>query len=91
MVVDAVSGQTRTRSTEAPRVDRWAALAAVEEMLSGAERRFGSSGDGVLLDRYALEAVIDLLNSPARVTEFFPELSPRTVCDRVDAGAVRNR
>jgi hypothetical protein len=72
-------------------MDRWAALTVVEETLSATERRFGSTVDGTLLDRYALEAVIELLNSPARVTEFFADLAMRTVGDRFAAGADRGR
>jgi hypothetical protein len=87
MVIITGSGNTQTRSAEAPQIDRWIALTAVEETLSAAERRFGSTVDGTLLDRYALEAVIDLLNSPSRITEFFPELALRKVHDRVDTGA----
>jgi hypothetical protein len=87
MVVVTGSGNARVRSTEAPEVDRWVALTAVEETLSATERRFGSTVDGPLLDRYALEAVIDLLNTPARVTDFFSDLAMRDVHDRIDAGA----
>jgi hypothetical protein len=65
--------------------DRWIALTVVDETLSAAERRFGAAADGQLLDRYALEAAIDLLSSPTRIIDFIPDLALRRVSDRVAA------
>jgi hypothetical protein len=76
----------RARSAEASRADRWLALAGGEETRSDVERAFGSIVDATVLDRYALEAAIELLNTPARVIDFFSDLTMRERHDRVVAG-----
>jgi hypothetical protein len=73
-----------------PARDKWVTLWVMDETLSTAERSFGRTVEGRLLDRYALEAAIHLLSSPARVIDFMPELAVRRVRDRVAAeGAAR--
>jgi hypothetical protein len=62
--------------------DRWLALSVVEVALSGTERAFGRTVDGRLLDRYALEAAIELLSAPARVTYAGPDSAARRAGDR---------
>jgi hypothetical protein len=70
--------------------DKWISLWVMDETLSPAERSFGQTPEGRLLDRYALEAAIHLLSSPARITDHMPELAVRRVRDRVAAeGAAR--
>ena len=59
--------------------------------LSAAERRFGTVVEGQLLDRYALEAAIDLLSAPTRLVDFVPDLALRQVRDRVVAGTGSGR
>jgi hypothetical protein len=60
-------------------IDRDLAFALVAESMTETERAFGSASDGGMLERYALEAVIDLLSRPARVRDFLPELVVREV------------
>ena len=89
MKVESRSGASELRGS-APS-DRWVVLSVVGDTLSAAERRFGKVVEGQLLDRYALEAAIDLLSSPSRVVEFMPEPAVRQVHDRVTAGGGINR
>jgi hypothetical protein len=56
-------------------VDRDLAFSLVAETMAEAERAFGQKTDGALLERYALEAAIDLLSRPAKVHDFLPELA----------------
>jgi hypothetical protein len=60
-------------------VDRELAFALVAESVSEADRTFGHATDGRLLERYALEAAIDLLSRPAKVLDFMPALAVREV------------
>lgn len=60
-------------------VDRELAFALVAESVSEADRAFGHTTDGRLLERYALEAAIDLLSRPAKVLDFMPALAVREV------------
>jgi hypothetical protein len=60
-------------------VDRELAFALVGETMSEAERAFGNKSNGALLERYALEAAIDLLSRPAKVLDFLPALALREV------------
>jgi hypothetical protein len=89
MKVESRSGVSDMRA--AVPSDRWVALSVVDETLSAAERRFGRMVEGQLLDRYALEAAIDLLSSPARIVDFIPDLAVRRVRDRVAAGVGTGR
>jgi hypothetical protein len=66
-----------TEFVETMGVDGELAFALVAETMSHAERTFGSPTHGRLLDRYALEAAIELLSRPARVVDFVPD---PTVC-----------
>ena len=77
--------------TASPHTDRWIALSVVDETLSAAERRFGTAVEGQLLDRYALEAAIELLSSPARIVDYIPDLALRRVGDLVAAGTEHDR
>ncbi len=83
------SGVSEPRTAVAS--DRWVALSVVDETLSAAERRFGRVVEGQLLDRFALEAAIDLLSSPARIVDFIPDLAVRQVQDRLAAGVGTGR
>ena len=67
------SGVADNRAGASLPSDRWVVLSVVDETLSAAERRFGTVVEGQLLDRYALEAAIELLSSPTRVAEFLPD------------------
>jgi hypothetical protein len=89
MKFESRSGVSDPRAAAAS--DRWVALSVVDETLSAAERRFGKMIEGQLLDRYALEAAIDLLSSPSRIVEFIPDLAVRQVQDRVAAGVGTSR
>jgi hypothetical protein len=89
MKVESRSGVSDLRAAVGS--DRWVALSVVDETLSAAERRFGRVVEGQLLDRFALEAAIDLLSSPSRIVEFIPDLAVRQVQDRVAAGVGTNR
>jgi hypothetical protein len=89
MKIESRSGGSDPRA--AVTSDRWVALSIVDETLSKAERRFGKAVEGQLLDRYALEAAIDLLSSPLRIVEFIPDPAVRQVQDRVAAGVGTNR
>lgn len=57
-------------------------------VLDRAERAFAARTDGTLLERYALEAAIDVLSTPdARVYNYLPELAMREVRDALDRNA----
>lgn len=56
-------------------LDRDVAFGLIAETMSHAERAFGSTTHGHLLERYALEAATDLLSRPATVLDFAPELA----------------
>jgi hypothetical protein len=88
MKVESRAGVSEMRATPS---DRWVALSVVDETLSAAERRFGRKVEGQLLDRYALEAAIELLSSPARIVDFIPDLAVREVQDPVAAGVGTSR
>jgi hypothetical protein len=66
-------------------------LTVVDETLSAVERRFGSTLEGQLLDRFALEAAIDLLSSPARVVDVLPGLAHRRAGGPLGVGLEHNR
>jgi hypothetical protein len=66
----------------ATRGDRWIDLSVVDDALSAAERAFGRTTDGRLLDRYALETAIDLLSAPARVADLGSDPAARRGRDR---------
>lgn len=56
-----------------------------EVVLDRAERTFGRRADGTLLERYALEAAIDVLSRPApRLAAYLPDLALRRVRDALD-------
>jgi hypothetical protein len=61
---DIQPGISDRRSASDPQVDRWAGLSFVADVLPERERAFGTAGEGRLLDRYALEALIHLISAP---------------------------
>jgi len=91
MKIEARSGVADNRAGASLPSDRWVVLSVVDESLSAAERRFGNVVEGQVLDRYALEAAIDLLSLPTRLVDFVPDLTLRQVRDRVAGGAGTGR
>jgi hypothetical protein len=74
-----MEGELDLRFAEGAGVDRALAFALVAESMSEADRAFGHATDGRMLERYALEAAIELLSRPAKVLNFMPALAVHDV------------
>jgi hypothetical protein len=70
-------------------LDRLPTCAELAEIvLDPAERTFGRRADGTLLERYALEAAIDILSRPSpRLSTDLPDLARRQVRDALETNA----
>ena len=72
-----MNGKTVLQFADGSGVERELAFALVAETMSEAERAFGHTTEGRMLERFALEAAIDLLSRPAKVLDFLPNLAVR--------------
>jgi hypothetical protein len=89
MKIESRTGAMGTRVAATP--DRWVTLSVVDETLSATERRFGRVVEGQVLDRFALEAAIDLLSSPSRIIDAMPDLAVRRMHERIAPGVGTDR